>query len=157
MCPRQQIANRAIVPIPASGGADASIIQSLSNGAMGRRTRSLYLADDGQHVGSERIRCLSVCRHALCLRNPKIGEVSQNGALRLLLRQCSPTERCRLSIKRCSCVILVLELVSPMFGGIRIYSEYQIRLRCNLLPVSQVFHSRQNDVARDKQTPIRDD
>jgi integrase len=40
----------------------------------------LYLLDDGKDVGCEGVRCLPVCRHALCLRIPEVGAVSQNGS-----------------------------------------------------------------------------
>jgi len=51
----QQITNCAVVPNPASGSADASIIECLSYGAVDRRPRGLYLAHDEQHVGGESV------------------------------------------------------------------------------------------------------
>jgi hypothetical protein len=74
--PCQQIAHRTIVPISASGGADASIIQRLSDGAVGGSTSSLYLPHDGQDVCGEGVGGLPVCCHALCLRIPEVGAVS---------------------------------------------------------------------------------
>src|SRR3977135_3899327 len=74
--PCQQIANRAVVPIPAPGSTDAPIIQCLRYGAMGGPSSRLYLLDDGKDVGGEGVRCLPVGRHALRLRICEVGTVS---------------------------------------------------------------------------------
>jgi hypothetical protein len=66
-CPYQQITHRAVVPSPASGGANASIIKCLSNSAVRGRSGRLYLAHHGKDVGGEGVRCLPVGRHALGL------------------------------------------------------------------------------------------
>ena len=85
--PRQQIAHRAVVPSPAARRPHAPVIQRRGDGAERGRTRRLYLAHDGQHVGGEGVRCLPVGRYALGLCVGQVGPVSQNGTLRLLLRQ----------------------------------------------------------------------
>jgi hypothetical protein len=68
VCPCQQIPNRGVVPISASGCADAAVIQCLSDGAVGRRPSGLYLLDDGKDVGREGLGGPPICRHALGLR-----------------------------------------------------------------------------------------
>jgi hypothetical protein len=88
-CSCQQITNRAVVPVSASGSANTSIIQRLRYGAMVGRSSRLYLLDDGKDVGGEGVRCLPVCRYALCLSICEVCSVSQCSALRLLLSQSS--------------------------------------------------------------------
>jgi hypothetical protein len=57
--PCQQIAHRTIVPISASGSADASIIECLSYGPVGGRSSRQYLSYDRKDVESEGVRCFS--------------------------------------------------------------------------------------------------
>jgi hypothetical protein len=76
--PRQQVAHRAVMPCPAARRANAPVVQRLGDGAERGRTRRLYLAHDGQHVGGKGVRGLTVCRYALCLCLGQIGPVPQH-------------------------------------------------------------------------------
>jgi hypothetical protein len=94
-CPFLRPASSASEPLPVStsansqasssprswrndgGIAAAPIIQCLSYGSTSR----LYLSRDGQYIGREGVRCFPVCRDALCLRIPNVGDVSRSLAI----------------------------------------------------------------------------
>ena len=84
---RQQVPHRAVMPLPTARRPHATSVERSGNGTRGCRTRRLYLAHDGQHVGREGVRACFVRRRALGLSLGQIGAVAQLRAGRLLGRE----------------------------------------------------------------------